>query len=118
MLRTATESDFAAVTGKPAPGDWFGLVSARPHLIEGMGLVYRDINDRWWLSFVRCPGVTKVKTAHAGAKQLLALADQRGVIVNALADPEISGAAKWIERLGFRRTDETQGGLTVWTRFQ
>lgn len=116
MLRPATDADYEAMFGRPAPADWFGLVSAKPHLIEGIGLVFRCAEDRWWLSFVRCPGVGKVKTAHGAAKQLLAMADARGVTVNALADPDIAGAETWIERLGFRRSDETKGGLAVWTR--
>lgn len=116
MLRAAAASDYEAFFGRPEPAEWFGIVEARPHLIEGIGLVFRCTEGRWWLSFERCPGVGKVKTAHRAAKHLLALADDRGVKVNALADPAITGAEMWIERLGFRRSDEVKGGLTVWTR--
>ena len=114
MLRVATDDDWHAWTGKPAPGQWFGLVDATPHLIEGLGAIYADIEGRWWITFERCPGVGKVKTAHAAAKQLLGMARERGLAVHAIADNRISGAEKWIERLGFARTDETRGGLAVW----
>lgn len=116
MLRPATDSDWEAVTGMPAPGDWFGLVEARPHLIEGMGAIYRATDGRWWLTFHRTAGVGKVKTAHAAARKLLAMAQERGRTIHALADPAIAGAELWIERLGFTRTDETQGGIAIWTR--
>lgn len=116
MLRLATTADFEAFYGHPAPGDWFGLVEARPHLIEGLGLIFKCTEGRWWIAFARCPGVGKVKTAHAAAKQLLRMADERGLTVNALSDPDITGADKWVERLGFRRSDEVKGGCVVWTR--
>lgn len=116
MLRAATDNDYEAFFGRPAPAEWFGLVEARPYLIEGIGCIFRCTEGRYWLAFVRCPGVSKVKTAHAAAKKLLSMAEERGLTVHALADPDIQGSSKWIERLGFRRSDETKGDLPVWTR--
>lgn len=116
MLATATADDYVAMTGMPEPAEWFGLASRRPWLVEGIGVVYRAADGRWWLSFQRAPGVHKVKTAHAAAKRLLAEADGRGLVLHALADPRIDGAEAWIERLGFRRSGEKMEGLDVWTR--
>lgn len=113
-LRPATADDWAAMFGMQEPADWFGLVEARPHLVEGLGCIYRDASGRWWISFKRCPGVGKTKTAHASAKRLLDMARERGITVHGIADPEIDGGEKWLERLGFRRTDDELGGLRVW----
>ena len=115
-LRPATADDYEAITGLPAPGEWFGLVEAKPHLVEGIGLVYRDVEGAWWVTFKRCPFVRKIKTAHAGAKQLLQMARDRGLVVHAIPDPEVDGADRWMVRLGFRRTERTIGGLAVWDR--
>lgn len=114
MLRPATDEDYEAFWGRPAPAEWFGLVEARPHLIEGFGCVFRCTEGRWWLAFQRCPGVGKVKTAHAAAKQLITRASEQGLKLYTLSDNSIHGADKWIERLGFQRTDEQKAGLTVW----
>ncbi len=113
-LRAARDDDWAAVTGLPAPGDWFGLVADRPGLIDGLGAIYRDTEDRWWITFQRTPGVSMVKTAHAGAKRLLTMARGRGIAVNALAQPGIDGADRWLARLGFEATQETKEGHTIW----
>jgi hypothetical protein len=113
-LRPARDDDWHAMAGSQAPGNWFGLVEARPHFIEGMGCIYLARDGRWWIAFWRSAGVGKIKTAHAGARRLLADAKDRGLDVHAIADPAIPGAELWLERLRFIRTDETQGGLTVW----
>lgn len=114
MLRPATPDDWEAFTGRRAPGNWFGIVCAKPYLIEGLGAIYADVEGRHWITFERVPGVKKTKTAHAAAKLLLAEAKARGIKVHALADPSITGAVKWIERLGFTATDETREGHPVW----
>lgn len=116
MLATATADDYVAMTGLPEPAEWFGLAYRRPWLVEGIGVVYRAKDGRWWLSFQRAPGVSKVKTAHAAAKRLLAEADARGITLHTLADPRIDGSEAWIERLGFRRSGDAMEGLDVWTR--
>lgn len=115
MLRPATDDDYEAFYGRAAPAEWFGLVDASPYLIEGLGLVFKCTEQRWWVAFARCPGVGKVKTAHTAAKQLLSMARDRGLAVHALADTGIPGAEKWLARLGFMPTDEMKGGMTVWT---
>lgn len=115
-LRAATDEDYAALFGEPAPGDWFGLVSARPHLIEGMGLAYRDARDRWWLGLMRAPGIGRTGLAHRGARKLMAMADERGVTLHAMCDPRFDGTERWLARLGFAPTAETMGGIVVWTR--
>lgn len=115
-LRPATDDDWTAMFGIPVPAEWFGLCLSRPWLIEGLGAIFLGQDGRWWIMFQRCPGVAKVKTAHAAAKRLLAMADGRGLKVHGFADPRISGAEMWMERLGFARTDEDIGGLKVWVR--
>lgn len=116
-LRPATEEDWVAFTGLPVPGTWMGLVYATPWLIEGMGAVYLGTDGRWWLTFERAPGVRRVKTAHRAAKQLLSEIEALGVgPVHAQANPRIDGATLWMERLGFRRSDDELGGLPVWVR--
>lgn len=104
------------MAGRAPPENWWGYVEARPYFIEGFGAIYQAADGRWWLTFARSPGVKKTKSAHTGAKRLLADADERGITVNVLADPRIDGAEMWIERLGFRRSDETIEGHAVWTR--
>lgn len=113
-LRPATADDWAAMTGLPAPGEWFGYVEGRAHLIEGLGAIYLAGDGRWWITFQRCPGVGKVKTAHAGAKRLLAESQERGVTVHALAQPGMPGADMWLERLGFAMTGQELEGVAVW----
>lgn len=102
--------------GTPAPANWFGLVDARPYLIEGIGAIYQGVDGHWWITFQRCPGVGKVLSAHKAAKQLLGLARERGLAVHALAEPGIAGAEMWLSRLGFERTHETRQGHPVWVR--
>lgn len=114
-LRPAVDSDWAAVTGMQAPGEWFGFVDDGGWIINGMGAIYRATDGRWWITFVRCPGVGKVKTAHASARRLISQANDMGISVSALADPSIDGSEMWVERLGFRRTAETIEGIHVWT---
>lgn len=113
-LRPARDIDWVAMTGLSPPDEWFGYVEATNHLVEGIGAIYRDGEGRWWVTFQRLPFVSKVKTAHKAAKQLIAAARERGIEVRAIADPRIDGAELWIERLGFQRTDETIGGYEVW----
>lgn len=115
-LRPATADDYAALFGTPEPGEWFGLVSERPWLIEGMGLAYKDTSGRWWIGLQRAAGITRTALAHRGARALLAMADARGVTLNAMCDPRFEGTDRWLDRLGFRPTDETIGGIAVWTR--
>jgi hypothetical protein len=115
-LRIASDDDYEALFGMPAPAEWHGLVAASNWLIEGLGCVYRCTEGRWWLGFARSPGVRKTKTAHAGARALLAHADRNGLTLHAIADPAIRGAEMWIARLGFERTDEQRQGLTIWIR--
>lgn len=115
-LRVATDDDWAAVTGTQAPFVWFGIADAGTHMIDGLGAIYLDAFDRWWLVFQRAPTVRKVHTAHRAAKQLLGIAQERGIVVHTLADPRIEGSVAWIKRLGFRRTDEIVGGHPVWVQ--
>ena len=115
-LRPATEADWSAMTGLPAPLEWFGFTEqTRPWLIDGIGAVYLGSDGRWWITFQRALGVKKTKTAHAAARKLLGEAKARGLSVNGLADPAITGADTWMARLGFRHTDERIGGIDVWT---
>lgn len=102
--------------GVPAPGQFFGFALDRGWLLEGVGGIYLGVDGRWWISFKRCPGVAKVKTAHACAKRLLAEAKERGITVHGMAQPGIDGATTWLKRLGFVETDENLGGLTVWQK--
>lgn len=104
------------MAGRAPPPSWWGYVEARPHFIEGFGAIYQAADGRWWLTFARSPGIRKTKAAHAGAKRLLADADEKGITVHVLADPRFDGAEMWVERLGFRRSDEIIEGHTVWTR--
>jgi hypothetical protein len=102
--------------GTPEPGAWFGLVEARRYLIEGIGLVYMASDGRWWIGLKRCPTISKTRTLLTGARQVLAMAHERGLVVHAIPDPTIPGSSRLLEGLGFTRTDETQGGFNVWTR--
>lgn len=114
-LRPAVDRDWEAVTGMRAPAEWFGYVDGSQWLVEGLGAVYLGADERWWLSFWRCPGVRKTKTAHAGAVRLIRDAKDKGLTLYAMADPSISGSSFWIERLGFRRSEEERMGIPVWT---
>lgn len=116
-IRPADDDDWAAMTGYQAPAEWFGFVEQeKSWLIDGMGTIYKGLDGRWWITFQRTPGVRKLKTAQAAAKRLLAEAESRGITVNGMPDPKICGSTVWMERLGFRRTDENIGGIDVWTR--
>lgn len=115
MIRLATTDDWAAFTGKADPPEWHGYVDASEWLIEGLGAVFKGDGGKWWITFVRAPGVRKTKTAHAMAKRLLKEAKDKGFWpVHGLADPRITGAEKWMQRLGFVPTDDEQWGLPVW----
>lgn len=113
-LRAADASDWHAMTGTVEPEAWFGLVETNQWMIEGMGAIYRSLDGRWWVMFVRAPGVRKVKTAHASAKKLFQMASEQNIAVHALADSKISGAEKWIARFGFKKTGEELEGYPVW----
>ena len=54
-LRAATDSDFAAMMGRPAPGYWIGMVEADRWVVNGIGGMYGAEDGRWWLFFERCP---------------------------------------------------------------
>ena len=54
-LRIASDDDYEAMFGMPAPAAWHGLVAASDWLIEGLGCVYRCTEGRWWLGFARSP---------------------------------------------------------------
>ncbi len=114
-LRPATDDDWEALTGNRAPAEWFGLVDANEWLIEGAGAIYKAEDGSWWVTFVRIPGVRKIKLAHRAARQLLDEAKRRGIEVRAIADPRITGSSMWIERLGFSRSDSTIKGNSIWT---
>lgn len=116
VLRPANDDDWKAMFGVPPPGQWFGVVRASDWLVEGIGAIYFGTDGRWWLSFKRCPGITKLKTAHSCAKRLLSIAREQGIVVHAIADPAIPGGERWLNRLGFNETEEKLGGLTVWKR--
>lgn len=114
MLRPATPRDWSAITGMRPPSVWSGIADAGPHLVHGLGGIYLAEDGRWWVFFHRTPGVRKVKTAHKSAKILLGSAREAGITVHAVEDDTITGAAVWLERLGFEMTDERLGGLRVW----
>lgn len=114
-LRQANDDDWKAVFAMPVPAAWFGLALDRnAWVIEGLGAIYRGGDDRWWISFQRCLGLVKTKTAHAAAKQLLAMAADLEITVHGISQPGIEGGDRWMAKLGFVETDETLGGLTVW----
>ncbi len=115
-LRKAVDSDWHAIMAMPEPAEWAGIVLANEHLILGFGFLYGATDGRWWICFQRVPGVRMVKTAHRCAGVLLAAATEAGVAVYALADLRITGATKWLSRLGFEPTDEDMKGAPVWVR--
>lgn len=112
-LRLATDDDWHAMFGIPAPGRWFGMVEANDWMIEGLGAIYLGTDDKWWMTFQRAPGVRKVKTAHAGAMKLLAAAREQGLEIHAIAHPEIRGAEMWLKRLGFA-PELKHGEVDIW----
>lgn len=113
-IERATETDWAAVTGLQPPTFWSGIVAKSDVFVYGIGAMYRAADGRWWLMFVRSPGVGMVKTAHSCAKRLIEEARQEHRDLHTLADTRIAGAEKWLVRLGFKQTAELKEGCPVW----
>lgn len=115
-LQTAEASDWEAMFGIPEPADWFGLVSRRGVLIEGLGAIYRDAQGRCWLTFARAPGVGRTRLIIEGGRTILAMARACGFAVHAIAQPQypVEETVPLMRRLGFAPTGEIMGGATVW----
>jgi len=115
QIKRATGADWSAMFGTSEPADWIGLVAASPHLIFGIGGVYRANDGRYWMFFHRVAGIRKTKTAHTAARIIVDMMHEAGEPAYALADPRYSGACLWLRRLGFIETTEAIEGHTVWT---
>jgi hypothetical protein len=113
-LRPATDDDWYVFTGQTPPKAWFGYVYENDFMILGLGGFFSSLDGRWWMTFRRAPGARQTKSAHTAALRLVALAAEAGITLHALADDRVDGAQKWIERLGFRATEEQIEGYTVW----
>ena len=114
-LRPADDRDWRIFYGQPAPLYWSGLVLEDPVMILGIGGLYASEDGRWWAFMKRAPGVGCVFSAQRAAMHMMAVGKEAGLTIHALADPAIVGSDKWLQRLGFRRTDEIMKGLVTWT---
>ena len=116
MLRTATGEDWAAITGLPVPGYWIGLVYEENGTALGLGGLFEGADGRWWAT-VTSSAVRPVALWKA-AHQVLDTAAKVGLPVYALADHGVTGAERFLSRLGFVETDEVIAGhrVLVWDR--
>lgn len=113
-LVTATDADWQAMTGKPAPRHWIGLIYTEGGERVGLGAVQEMDDGRWWI-------VLKAKARRPvalwkGARELIETAQSAGVTLHALSDPRIPRADAVLERLGFVRSTDELGGHHIWTR--
>lgn len=117
-LRVATEDDYYRFYGKPAR--WplaAGYVEDRGYMLDGIGGIYRR-DAAWWVCLDRAPGVKVTRAMIRAARDLMAFADEHGLVLHALADPRITGADVLLRGLGFVETDEADGdtSLRIWKR--
>lgn len=118
-FRPATRDDVAALQGD-APLPW--RVQAIAGEVDGRvigvgGLVFRP--DGVWASILLTEEARRYKLAmHRAARMTLAMAERAGIrTLYAAAEPGRPGADAWLERLGFKRLGDEQGGdLFVWRR--
>ena len=119
VLRAATADDWIVLLGVEPPPVSHSWVADLGYMLAGLGGFYRAEDGRWWVTFVRAPGIRHTLTANKAARLALHTADEMEITLNAIADTRIAGAEQWLERLGFRRTDERHEGHEghdVWTR--
>ncbi len=116
-LRPATDRDWHVFFGSAHPVDWFGLVAENRYMLIGIGGAYRGVDDHWWATFQRAPGVKQHKLlAQKAALETLRIADERALTLHAVADQQIEKSEYWLHRLGFERTEREEEGLPVWVR--
>lgn len=115
-LIKATDEDWYLFTGMSPPREWFGLVAKTDFLIYGIGGAFLGTDGRWWATFRRARGVRLIKMAQVAARETMAFADDMGLTLHALPDDSITGARKWLARLGFEETEEALEGHNIWVR--
>lgn len=115
LLRTATASDWKALTGLEAPGYWIGLAYEEDGALLGLGALYEGVDGRWWSSVAA--NARRPVALWKAAREVLETAAAAGIDVHAMAAPWIDGADKFLLRLGFVATDEMIEGHRVyrWT---
>jgi hypothetical protein len=112
ILRRADDDDWLIYTGMPAPLYHHSFVATDDRGRRlGLGGIFVDESGRRWITFDRRPGVGGVLTAHRAARFLVGHAVRPVFAAQSLV---IEGAAKWLTRLGFEKTDEQLLGRPVW----
>lgn len=115
VLRLATDADWWRYLARPKPTWWVGITLEDEHMLLGLGGVYLGTDKRLWAFFDKSRGVSIRFSMQKGARLLFEALREAGVVeVSAVADGDIAGSTLWIERLGFKPTDELHKGLTIW----
>jgi hypothetical protein len=112
-VRLASDDDFRAFFGKEPPAVWNALAGFRDGRIVGMGgVVYSDDGVAvGFLDVVERPSVTIHKS---GLRFMAAMKRVGEPYVITYCDGKIARAAAWLDRLNFRKTDQTVDGQDVW----
>ena len=85
-------------------------------MLLGLGGVYLGTDGRFWAFFGKARGVSARVTMQKAALALFASLEEAGVKqVSAIPDDDIEKARFWLARLGFKPTEETLKGHTIWT---
>lgn len=88
-----------------------GFACRRDGYLVVLGFVLVDTDDRWWASFAKRGDYPKAGI-HRYGLSLMAAMDRAGIPeLFATADPAIPRSREWLERLGFRPTENE-----VWKR--
>lgn len=115
-LVIATDTHWQSLFGTTPPDGWFGrtLLDGEGR-IAAMGVVWFAIDGRWWAGFrLEAPEALPRVAIHRAALDGLAFSREQGLALHALCDETRPRAREWLERLGFRMTDERLPGGVVW----
>lgn len=103
----ATDADFLAFYGEPAPETWLGVCAKEGERIVGFGVIIWADNG-YALGFVDRKGPISPFMLHREAKRVLRVLKQVGEPhVTVRCDGDLPRAAYWLKRLGFAPVDDT-----------
>lgn len=106
MILPASDADFVAFYGRPAPETWLGMAAWDDGLIVGMGLVVWNENG-CAMGFVDRRGPVSAFAMHRAVKKVLGILKSVGEpAVYVTCDERIAKAEYWLKRLGFTPMDD------------
>jgi hypothetical protein len=113
-IRPAVRADFVRFVGRPPPERWGGMAANIGKLVVGVGGVCLWEDGRWWAFLDAAPVARTPARFHRTALRYLRSLDIEELFV--ACDERFDKASAWLERLGFKETNEEMNGCKVWIR--